>query len=185
LSNQKAKVLIEAVHLAPTGLIVEIGCIRQDREVPEDGFSTIYLAKFTHQNTPFYTFRSFDNSESTCIMANRVLGEHDLPYRVEWQDGKEAVKEVGPIGFLYLDSHKDPFFSFEQYKAAELVPGAIVAIDDTHRIDQYKFGKATLLIQVFEARDIKFEIVPTFENENYKTGMTIAKFPEGKQSGVV
>lgn len=164
--------------MSPNGLMVEIGCIRQEHEVPEDGFSTVHLARFAKSNGRI--FLSFDNEQPTVDLANGVLKREGFKSLVECKDGIQALNELGLISFLYLDSHKDPQFSFNQFKAAELAPGAIVAIDDTHEYEKWKFGKATSLIALAEENDWPFDIVPTFKGW-YETAMTILQFPNGKK----
>ncbi|MCK5610093.1 hypothetical protein KAR91_49930 [Candidatus Pacearchaeota archaeon] len=178
MNNEKARVLLEAVAISPKGLMIEIGCIRQEQEVPEDGFSTIHLAHLAEREGR--TFCSFDNEQPTVDLANRVLKREGFKPLVECKDGVQALNELGPISFLYLDSHKDPQFSLDQFRAAELAPGAIVAIDDTHEYEQWKFGKATSLIALAEANDWPFDIVPTFKGW-YQTATTIIQFPNGKE----
>ena len=177
MHNQKAQVLLEALSMSPNGLMVEIGSVRQEKEVPEDGYSTIYLAQAAQEQGR--VFHSFDNEQPTVDLANQLLESKNLKPIVEKKDGSQAVKDLGPISFLYLDSHKDPRYSLDQFRAATLAPGAIVAIDDTHEYEGWKFGKATYLIELAERSGWPFDIVPTFESY-YKTSMTIIQMPEGK-----
>lgn len=182
MQNKKARVLLEALGLAPDGLIVEIGCVRQDHEVPEDGYSTVYLARYAREKG--CSFKSFDNEQQTVYLANRLLNQEGFLPLVECIDGVDALtQETEPIVFLYLDSHRDPQFSMDQYLAAELAPGAIVAIDDTHAYEQWEYGKATNLIALAVARELPFDIVPTFSNQQYQTAMTIIQIPDGKAKG--
>lgn len=178
MKNRKAEVLLDAVAMSPDGLMVEIGSVRQANEVPEDGYSTVYLARYALESGR--EFRSFDNEQSTVNLANQILRNEGLQPSVECRDGVEAVAALDPISFLYLDSHKDPQYSIEQFKAAALKPGAIVAIDDTHRYEEWEFGKATYLIALAESQSWPFDIVDTFESY-YKTAMTIIQIPEGKK----
>ncbi len=180
MKNRKAKVLLEALDMAPNGLIVEIGSVRQENEVEEDGFSTVYLASYANDNN--LDFHSYDNEQPTVDLANMVLQRNGLNQLVECRDGVEALKSLGPISFLYLDSHKNPQFSLDQYRAANLAPGAIVCIDDTHSYEGWEFGKATYLIDLAERSSLPFDIVDTFESY-YKTAMTIIQIPESKVSG--
>lgn len=183
MRNRKAEVLLAAFDMAPDGLSVELGCIRQEHEVPEDGYSTVHLARSAAERGR--EFRSFDNEQPTVDLANRVLQREGLDPLVECRDGATAVTELGPISFLYLDSHRDPEISLAQYRAAELAPGAIVAIDDTHRYEGWEYGKATDLIALCMERpeELPFDLVETFSNGRYTTYMTVIQVVEGKTRG--
>ncbi len=177
--NKKARVLLDAAEKAPNGLLCEIGCIREGKEVPEDGFSTYYLAQFakSHQRR----FVSYDISQENVDIANKVLRENSLPESVFQANGKVILPTIGPISFLFLDAHRIPAISFEQYQAAELSPNAIVVIDDANTFDGNKFGKATYCVQVFQKFGIQWELKST--EPGFK--MVIAKFPNGKKNGIL
>jgi predicted O-methyltransferase YrrM len=177
MENLKAKVLLEAAARAPNGLWVEIGCIREDHEVPQDGFSTFHLAKTAQKRG--CRFITIDKGQACTAIATKILSEHELSGEVILGDGKDEVKKLGPISFLYLDSHRLPIFSAEQFREAELVPGAIVVIDDCHAFDNMAYGKGDILIRVFNANGIKWEIKDT--EPGFR--MVIAKFPLGKIAG--
>ena len=177
--NKKAKILLESLLFAPSGLICEIGCIREGKEVPEDGFSTYYLAEFAkHNRRPF---KSYDICEENVNIANKVLRESNLPESVYVADGKVILPTLGPISFLFLDAHRIPAISFEQYQAAELASNAIVVIDDAQFMDGNQYGKATYCVLVFMKNGIKWEIKNT--EPGFK--MVIAYFPNGKKSGAL
>ncbi len=159
------------------GLIIEIGCIRQEQEVAEDGFSTFYLAQFAHDTGR--EFKSFDIEPENVRIANKVLKSHNLPESVFQADGKFVLPTLGAISFLFLDAHRIPAISFEQYKAAELAKDAIVVIDDAHTFDGNQYGKATYCVQVFDKYNIKWDIFDT--EPGFK--MIVAKFPNGKRNG--
>jgi len=178
MRNMKADALLYAVNIAPQeGVFVEIGCIREDHEVPTDGYSTVYLARYCQQHG--IVFESYDINAENVAMANDVLEREGLSRRVFVNDGVKALKlhHHEPISFLYLDSHRDPTFSMLQYNAAWLAPGSVVAIDDAHAYDDFKFGKATDLKTIFDDDGINYKILPT--EQGFK--MLIAKIPRGKK----
>jgi predicted O-methyltransferase YrrM len=174
--NKKAELLIEYVKCAPPGPIVEIGAIRHKIE-DQDGWSTKYLAQYCKQNN--LEFKSFDNDKRSVRTANKVLKNHNLPEIVKRQDGAEALVDLGPIAFLFLDSHKNPWFSLEQYKAAELLPGAILIIDDAQQIDDWKFGKANLVKKALDKTSTAYKIVETIPG--WKS--LVVTLADGKKSG--
>ena len=173
-------------HAAKQGDIIEIGCIREPDEVPEDGFSTVYLAQYAKDNNR--NFISWDTNLQNVRMARTALGSRDLnPLSVIKGDGEEALKATphNEIAFLYLDSHRNPAFTLNQYKAANLLPGAIVCVDDAYHYDEgFKFGKATFLKQLFEQKAINHQLVPTFSNGAYQNYMLVAQIVDGKGPGV-
>lgn len=184
MKNLKAKLLLEQLEKAPDGLVVEIGCIREDHEVLEDGFSTYYIAKWCHENDR--EFRSFDTTKEAVNIANSVLYKHNLYECVEIKDGKQAIKELSqPISFLFLDSHYHPSFSLEQFRTAELVPGAVVIVDDAQPIKEHKFGKATFIKQLFDHHEIAYELINTASNEFNQWVSLVTKFPMGKKGGYI
>lgn len=177
MENKKAECLMNAVKLAPEGLMVEIGCIREPKEVPQDGFSTYYLGTYAKEKE--LVFRSFDVNPDNVFMGNKVLTDAGCKPTVDIADGKEILPTLGPIAFLYLDSHRIPQYSLEQYIAAELMPGAVVCIDDANTYDGYQFGKATMLIDLWNNVGIQWKLQVTEPG----FGMVWATIPEGKQSG--
>lgn len=175
-TNKKAKILLE--YAAKTnGAMVEIGSIRNPTIDEDDGYSTLFLAKFAQENRREFT--SYDIEQKNVDIANKVLIENGLKKCVYRADGKTILPMIGEIGFLYLDSSKFPIFSLEQYKAANLSKNSIVAIDDAHSFEEYEYGKATFLVQWFNKEKIKYEIVST--QPGYR--MVIAQFPNGKETG--
>jgi predicted O-methyltransferase YrrM len=180
MRNRKAEILLNALEQAPEGLIVEVGCIREEIEVPTDGYSTYHLAKAAKEKGR--KFLSFDIEPKNVEIGNRVLknaGLHSEESFVQQADGKIMLPTLGPISFLYLDSHRLPIVSAAQYIVVELAPNAVIAIDDAHEFDEYKYGKATILIDIFEKFNIKYEIFDT--EPGFK--MVIAYFPDGKECG--
>lgn len=174
--NFKAKALEMAMQRAPqTGLFVEIGCIREDHEVPSDGYSTVHIARYCRDND--LQFWSVDSNDDNITKACEAICREDLSDHVtlSHKDGASFLKSCDPISFLYLDSHRDPEFSLNQFLVAKLVPGAVVAIDDAHQYDGYEYGKATDLILLFDAEHIEWKIIPT--HPQFK--MVIAKVSEG------
>jgi len=184
LINFKAKALEMAMQTAPnqdataTVIFVEIGCIREDHEVPSDGYSTVHMARYCAERGIY--FRSVDANEDNVKIARAVLrreisSDPDTDELVKLYDGEKWLKACSPISFLYLDSHRDPEYSLNQFCAAKLVPGAVVAIDDAHSYDGWEYGKATDLIKLFDAEGIKWKIVPT--HPQFK--MVIARILDG------
>jgi len=174
MQNKKAEVLLWTTNKAPNGLWVEIGGIRESKEVPQDGYSTYYLAKEAERRQ--CDFITIDKDLECSKIALKLLNLNNLPGKVINGDGKIEVAKLPPISFLYLDSHRLPIFSAEQYIAAELVPGAVIAIDDCHEFDGFKFGKGTNLVSIFEHQNITWSIADT--EPGFK--MIVAYFPEGK-----
>lgn len=184
MRNRKAEVLLDALSKAQNGLWIEIGCIREDKEVPTDGFSTYYLAKMA--NIRNCLFRSYDTNHENVEMAKRALEKHHLlniNAQVYRMDGETALKyraaEKEEISFLYLDSHRLPIYSAAQYLAAPLAEGAVVVIDDCHSFDGFEYGKGNILVSLFEKHDIEWEIFDT--EPGFR--MIVAYLPNGKKSG--
>lgn len=174
--NRKAETLLEATRKAPTGLWIEIGCIRENHEVPTDGFSTIYLAREAISRG--CAFISIDKDPNIALMANKTLIAHRLPAFVRAVDGKEFLQGIDdPISFLYFDSHRLPIFTTEQYIESHLASGAVIAVDDCHSFDNNKYGKGTHLVDIFEKQKIQYEIKDT--EPGFK--MLVAYFPKGKE----
>ncbi len=183
--NFKAKALEMAMQTAPiqdsTTIFVEIGCIREDHEVPSDGYSTVHMARYCIEHD--LQFVSVDANEENVAIARTALRKElggsasPLPGApvVIHLDGEKYLKACNPISFLYLDSHRDPEYSLNQFLVANLVPGAVVAIDDAHPYDGWEYGKATDLIKLFDAEEIKWKIVPT--HPQFK--MVIARIVDG------
>jgi len=175
----KAKVLLGAAREAPQeGLFLEIGCIREDHEVPQDGWSTIHLARYCAYRD--IQFISVDCVEENVSMANLILDKEGLGPCVVHNDGEKEVASHGPISFLYLDSHRIPRYSTDQWLAAELVPGAMVVIDDAHEYDGLPYGKATELVEIFAEAGTHFKVWHT--EPGFR--MCVAKFPDGKQRDI-
>lgn len=168
MRNQKAHTLLYACQIAPKGgALVEIGCIREEHEVPTDGYSTVYLARQAEEEGhPFY---SVDLFHENIDKARRVLNREGLEKaELVCCDGKAFleqwdVEERGRISLLYLDSHREPRYSHDQFIAVrdKLAPGAVVAIDDAHEYDGHAYGKATDLVKFFEEEDWSYKILPT------------------------
>lgn len=190
VENLKAKTLLKALNKAPpTGLIIECGCIRELEEQIEDGFSTVYLAQYAKDNGR--DFSSFDISIDNVLKAKNTLKKRGLFPSVYCKDGTKAIKYISnnpfskPISFLYLDSHRHPSFSLEQYMMAKLIPGSIVCIDDAFEYDGFQYGKATFLKQLFEKQNIEHSLEPTFSNNVYQNYMLVAIIKNGKESNEV
>jgi len=180
MKNQKASVLLYAMQLAPqNGLFVEIGCIREDHEVATDGYSTVYMSKYC-KNLDL-RFVSVDNQEKNVVMANKVLEKEGLKPEVITEDGKKFLEYEDAISFLYLDSHRHPQYSYDQYINSELAEGAVVAIDDAQPYDDHELGKATQLVELFEVEGISWRLIPTEPGFS----MVVAKFPRGKKHGML
>jgi predicted O-methyltransferase YrrM len=153
MKNQKAAVLIEAAKRAPAGLFAEIGCIREDHEVPQDGFSTVYLAKYCEGAGN--EFISVDVEQKHVDIANAVLKDRGLPQVVRKEDGEKFLRELEtPISFL-------PESSYYQFFEAGLAEGAVVVVDDAHNYDNQRHGKATYLVAMLDKQGRKYEIRQT------------------------
>jgi len=176
--NKKAELLLKYANQAPLGLFVEIGCIRHEIE-DEDGWSTLYLAKYCSDRNK--QFMSFDNDLESVRIANAVLQNNNLPQCVSHKDGTKAIEGVNcyAISYLLLDSHKNPSFSFEQYKAAELVPGAVLIVDDAQKIDDWSYGKADFIQKIFYKQRREYEIIETIPGWS----SFVAILPNGKKYG--
>jgi len=94
-------------------------------------------------------------------LPNEILEKARLPRSVRQGDGKTALRKLGPLSFLYLDSSDDPRDTLEQYLAAELTPGAVVVVDDAQPYLGNRHGKATLLVEWIERKELPFAIHPT------------------------
>lgn len=159
--NRKASTLLAALDALPKGsVVVEIGTIRQDHDVPSDGFSTYYLAKRAVERD--WEFHSVTNEPENTATARRVI---DAGVGLHTADGAEWLGEfTKPINALYLDGAASPEEAMEQYWAANLAPGAIIAIDDVQNIDyEYERGKGTLLLDALAEEGYEVEIKPTEE----------------------
>jgi predicted O-methyltransferase YrrM len=180
VANRKSGLLLEALARAPDGPVAEIGCIRQEREEPVDGFSTYWLARRCRELGR--TFRSFDLDTRAVGIARAILEKEGLPGVVECRDGVEALTHLGPVAFLHLDGPDNPAMALDQYRAAELLPGAVLVIDDAHNYWCGAHGKATAVVRHFEGSPlplVPFRIVPT--ESGYAA--LVATFPTGKPRG--
>lgn len=180
MRNLKAHTLLYGCQIAPKGgAFVEIGCIREEHEVPTDGYSTVYLARQAQEEgRPFY---SVDLFHENVDKARKALVREGLEKaELVCCDGRAFLEQWdvetrGKIDLLYLDSHREPQYSYDQFFAAQdkLASGAVVAIDDAHEYDGFKFGKATDLIELFEREGFKFKVLPT--EPGFK--MVVARIP--------
>lgn len=186
MENKKAKLLIESLRRAPPGPCVEIGCIRESREVVEDGFSTPYLSReCIDQGRTFY---SFDTEQKHVDIANNVLKMYGHLPVVKKMDGKKGIKLVHkinpcPIAFLFLDSHRHPAFTFDQYKEACLAPDSIVIVDDAQPIDEFEFGKSQFIKDFFDHHSYPYEIIETHNNGLYTWSSMVFQLKNGKNRG--
>lgn len=182
VQNKKAELLLKALEEAPPGFVVEIGSTREAEEKSYDGFSTYYLARRCKElGRPF---RSFDVAREVVRVANSGLEKTGLPPSVELGNGKEVLPGLGPIAFLYLDSSDDPRDTLEQWLASELLPGAVVVVDDAHEYGGNSYGKATLLVE-----SVLLGVLPQIPHTFHRTepGYTalVLSLPQGKNSGVM
>jgi len=175
----KAELLLKYLPMAPVGPVFEVGCLRSEFESEEDGYSTLYLLNYCTNND--INFISIDNDKDTVELAKKVLNQHRLDEeRILLGDGAETIKKLDRnISFLYLDSHKDPVYTLEQYKAACLNKGAILIIDDSQPIERWQFGKATLVKNVFDKYKVEYKIITTLPGYS----ALIAIMPQRKPSG--
>lgn len=172
--NRKAQLLLRLLAEAPAGTVAEVGCARHEIEIPSDGFSTLYLSRACVVSGR--RFLSCDHDPVAVDVANAVLARNGLPTAVVASDGVEMLRWAGPLALLYLDSSDDPNDTEAQLAAAEILPGGIVAIDDSHMAGRHAMGKATCVGNYFARRGLPFEIIQT---EPGFAAMVI-RFPEGK-----
>jgi hypothetical protein len=180
IGNRKSTLLLEALGRAPKGPVAEIGCIRHEAEAPTDGFSTYWLARRCRELTR--PFRSFDLDPRAVGLARAILEKEGLPGVVECRDGVEALRDRGPLAFLYLDGPDNPSQVLEQYRAAELLPGAVLVVDDAHNYWCGPHGKATALVRHFEGLPLPLVPYRIVATEPGYTAL-VATFPSGKARG--
>lgn len=185
MKNKKAELIIQCLKEAPPGIVVEAGCIREETEVVEDGFSTPYIANECNEQGRW--FFSFDTEGEHVAIANRVLLEMGFGPQVECMDAKVGIEKTcptfGPIAFLFLDSHRHPAFTLDQFKAAHLCAGAVVIIDDAQPIDDYEFGKAQFIKEWRDFHKLPYEIVETHNNGQYQWSSMVFTVEEEKLPG--
>lgn len=159
--NAKAsRLLSAAAYLREDALIVEVGMVRRDEEVPSDGFSTVYLAEQAAERG--LRFVSIDNDPDTVAICAQVLDHLSLHATLICGDGEEEIAKIaGPIDLLYLDGAVDPADAVHQYKAARLADRATVVIDDVQPIDKSKQGKATDLLPLLARHGWAVEVFET------------------------
>ena len=177
--NFKADFLIKQLKRSPDGIAVEIGCLRHHEEDVDDGFSTYHLCR--NCVSMGKTFYSFDNEITNVNMANTVLREHGLPLVVQCQDGSRALSELSNISFLFLDSSMEE--SLPQFNNANLVPNAIVIVDDFNQIGEYPNGKATEIVKVLSEKQIPFTKHSMCYND--ACCMLLFTLPNGKPHGTL
>ena len=177
--NYKADRVLKTLAVSPPGDVLEIGCIREKEEVPEDGFSTPMLAAACFNQGR--KFVSVDNNEKHVEIANECLSSHGLTPSVLYQDAMQYLEEHKDVAhaLIYYDSHRDPSYTLEQYVNSSFVPGGYVVVDDCHSYDNWMFGKGTSLIELFIKHNIKFDLYNT--HPGYK--MLVAKLENGKKFG--
>jgi len=173
--NKKAALLLRMMASVPVGPVAEVGCLRRVREVRSDGWSTAYLARACADRN--VAFMSYDRDAMVVDMANRVLRERQLGQCVTCCDGAEALRAAEPLALLYLDGSDDPADTVMQFRAAALLPGGVLVVDDAQSSGASVFGKATRLVPLLSERGQVFEIVLT------ESGFAalVARFSDGKQ----
>jgi predicted O-methyltransferase YrrM len=150
--NLKANALQEAFVEADSRVpreaaVVEIGCMRYPFESPQEGASTLYLARWCQEANR--RLISVDVQESHMQNAKRILRQEGLPADFINGDGKEFIANFDtPIALLFLDGSNEPGETLDQFRAAErkLADGAVVVIDDVQKIGPYESGKGELAI---------------------------------------
>lgn len=160
--NLKAKALKDAFGEAdsrtpPEAAVVEIGCMRYPFESPQEGASTLYLARWCQ--TANRRLVSVDVQESHMENAKRVLAQEGLRADFINGDGQEFIANFDmPIALLFLDGSNEPGETLDQFRAAErkLADGAVVVIDDVQEIGPYESGKGELAIPY--ARETGWEV---------------------------
>ena len=148
--NAKASTLLAAfADLSHGAVIVEIGCVRFQNEIPSDGWSTVHLAGAAA--TSGWTMHTVDASlDATRIAAELTDG---LPVSVHWADGEQWLTAFPTlIDGLYLDGALEPAQALAQYEAAARVGRPkVVAVDDVQpttrsRDERFEHGKGDLLL---------------------------------------
>lgn len=134
--------------------IVEIGCVRFTTEIPSDGFSTVYIARWAISNG--YRFVSVDRSEQSINIARHILQEELRQPTIDLvhEDGETFLAQwKEPIACVYLDGPDDPSVILRQLQAAEDQLAYMVIIDDTQKMGSHEFGKGSLVIPYLAAQD--------------------------------
>ncbi len=188
MRNIKADVLLAALDVAPDGHFAEVGCMRQEEIVPEDGASSFYIAQEAKDRNCI--FSTFDVDKKAVAICNRFLLSKGLKDHAVLGDGEKALRAAGTMSFLHLDGHYDPKLTLEQFRAVKLAPGAQVVVDDafptfdpTGKPHGFDYGKATYLIAYFDTNDINYRLIPTFSNAVYQNYSMVFCTPHGKASG--
>lgn len=161
--NLKARRLLKAGEgLGEGAVVVEIGCVRNEAEVPSDGYSTVYLGRRAKRRA--WEFHSVD-IDPAAIHAARSACE-GLPVALHQADGEEWLRRFRrPIDLLYLDGAADPEQAVRQYRAAKLAHGATVVIDDAQPIvgDGLNLaqGKASTILTLLEQDGFRVKVYET------------------------
>lgn len=165
--NGKARVLLDAFSdLGDGAVVVEIGCVRFDYEVPSDGWSTVYLAQAALKHG--WTFHSVDIDAGAVGRAVEAVG--NLPAIIHHSDGERFLRAFPhQIDGLYLDGAADPAQALAQYNVASLAPSAVIAVDDIQLIKlsngaRYEQGKGTLVLDKLIEDGFTVRILPTETN---------------------
>lgn len=154
--NLKAQALLKAFDRLPAGaVIVEVGCVRFDHEIPSDGFSTIYLGQRAKERG--WNVTSIDISPEAVDIACRLIS--GLPVTMMRGDGATLIAEMDWIDGLFLDGSADPADTVNQYLASD--KPTIVVVDDAQAIERNELGKATNVIEHLMADGYDIEIVDT------------------------
>lgn len=149
-------------HAPQEGAAVEVGCMRYPFESPQEGASTLYLARWCQQSNR--KFISIDVEKDYLENARQLVTEQGLSADFILGDGTATIASLSvPIGLLYLDGSNDPNETLLQFKAAEtkLTTGAVVAIDDVQQVESYLAGKGELAIPYARERGWEVRLVTT------------------------
>jgi len=141
----------------PEAAVVEVGCMRYPFESPQEGASTLYLARWCLEAQR--EFISIELERNYVESARGILSEHGLKANFINGDGRQAILSLTtPIGLLYLDGSNDPGETIEQLKAAEgkLLPSSVIAIDDVQRVGENPEGKGEQALPY--ARDQRWQV---------------------------
>lgn len=143
MNRKAARILAATATVGVGATVVEIGCVRFDREIGSDGWSTVYLARRAKRRA--WRFSSVDVDESA--IAKAAAACEGLPVSLVCDDGERFLRGYGHmIDCLYLDGGGSSLAALGQYRAARLAPGAVVIVDDCQPFDDQPAGKATHLI---------------------------------------
>lgn len=168
MPNPKAQLLLDLLAELPDATtLVEMGCIRSLRERPEDGFSTVYLARIAQARDGM--LYSIDLDQWHLNIAGQAVRERSLESWASFiqGDGPSVLELFGQrIDFLYLDGPDDPEVTLAAFQSAEywLAYNAVVCLDDCHTYNNNLMGKGSLAIPYAMSQGWNLEVIPTYKH---------------------